>query len=202
MNLWLDLQRIRHIVAVLAKHLLVHILCTRLNWHGWPLPRETVAGPERLRIMFEELGGTFVKFGQMMALQPDILPLAYCNALFKLLDRMPPVDFEAIEQTFRAQFGKKPREVFTQFDPTPIATASIGQVHVAALGEYKVAVKIQRPSAPSEFAGDIRLMTGAMSLIQAPRSLRTFCTYDRDPHANRRGATSQDDGASTCSSPR
>jgi len=116
--------------------------------------------------VFEDVGGTFIKLGQMLALQPDILSLEYCNALFKLLDRITPFGFEATEKTFIEQFGKRPTEIFERFDPQPLATASIGQVYVAYLGEHKVAVKVQRPSVKEDFAGDIRLMTGMILVIQ------------------------------------
>jgi ubiquinone biosynthesis protein len=120
-------------------------------------------------MVFEDLGGTFIKFGQMLALQPDILSLAYCNALFKLLDRINPFGFEETEKMFIEQFGRKPTEIFECFDPQPLATASIGQVYIAYLGEHKVAVKVQRPSVKEDFAGDIRLMAGMIRLIQVLR---------------------------------
>ena len=63
--------------------------------------------------------------------------------------------------------AKGPAEIFDHFDPEPIATASIGQVYIAYLGEQKVAVKVQRPSVKTDFAGDIRLMTIAIHLITA-----------------------------------
>jgi ubiquinone biosynthesis protein len=106
----------------------------------------------------------------MLALQPDVLSLEYCNALFTLLDRITPFAFAEAEKTFIEQFGKKPTEIFARFDPQPLATASIGQVYVAYLGERKVAVKVQRPSVRDDFAGDIRLMTGLIRLIQALRA--------------------------------
>jgi ubiquinone biosynthesis protein len=102
----------------------------------------------------------------MLALQPDILSLEYCNALFKLLDRITPFGFEETEKTFIEQFGRRPTEMFERFDPQPLATASIGQVYVAYLGERKVAVKVQRPTVKEDFAGDIRLMAGTIRLIQ------------------------------------
>src|SRR5262245_777264 len=169
MGVWSDLHRLLYIASVLFRHLLAHMVGARLG--RWPrlarhLPSGTLTGPERLRVVFEEVGGTFVKLGQMLALQPDILPLAYCNALFKLLDRIDPFAFAETERIFREQFGRGPAELFARFDPQPLATASIGQVYVAYLGERKVAVKVQRPSVNDDFAGDIRLMTGMMRLIQ------------------------------------
>jgi ubiquinone biosynthesis protein len=172
MSFWSDLRRLAHIASVLLRHLLAYMAGARLGrwpWLARRLPSGTLSGPERLRLVFEEVGGTFIKLGQMLALQPDILPLAYCNALFKLLDRITPFEFEEAEKTFLEQFGKRPTEIFEQFDPQPLATASIGQVYVAHLGERKIAVKVQRPSIKDDFAGDIRLMTGMIRMIQGLR---------------------------------
>ena len=177
MNIWSDLKRIVHIVAVLCRHLLGHVAADRLArwpWLAQCLAHEKLTGPERLRTAFEELGGTFIKLGQLLALQPDILPLAYCNALFNLLDRITPFGFEEVERVFVEQFGKKPAEIFDHFEFEPLATASIGQVYVAHLDEYKLAVKVQRPSAETDFAGDIRLMAGTVRLIQGLHLKRLY----------------------------
>jgi ubiquinone biosynthesis protein len=172
MGFWSDLRRLMHIGSVLLRHLLAYVGGARLV--RWPrlarrLPSGTLSGPERLRMVLEDVGGTFIKFGQMLALQPDILSLAYCNALFKLLDRINPFEFEETEKLFLEQFGSRPTEIFERFDPQPLATASIGQVYVAYLGGRKVAVKVQRPSVKADFAGDIRLMSGLIRLIQRLR---------------------------------
>src|SRR5215472_14914927 len=172
MGFWSNLRRVMHIGSVVLRHLLAYMIGARLArwpWLARRLPSGTLPGPERLRVVFEEVGGTFIKFGQMLALQPDILSLEYCNALFKLLDRITPFIFEEAEETFIEQFGRRPTEIFERFDPQPLATASIGQVYVAYLGERKVAVKVQRPSVKEDFAGDIRLMTGMIRLIQRLR---------------------------------
>src|SRR6516225_1161550 len=119
-----------------------------------------------LRHAIEDVGGVFIKFGQMLALQPDLLSLEYCNALFNLLDRVAPFCFEEVERTFVEELGRKPAEIFERFDPQPIATASIGQVHVAWLKGRRLAVKVQRPNVETDFAGDIRLMGATIRLIQ------------------------------------
>jgi ubiquinone biosynthesis protein len=192
MGFWSDLRRLVHIASVIIRHLFAHLAGARLaRWPGLAqrLPSGTLSGPERLRMVFEEVGGTFIKLGQMLALQPDILPLAYCNALLKLLDRITPFGFEETEKTFIEQFGRRPTEIFAHFDPQPLATASIGQVYVAYLGERKVAVKVQRPSVKDDFAGDIRLMTGMIRLVQGLRvkplywmiePLSEFVTWTRE----------------------
>src|SRR5262245_46178634 len=121
------IQRLLHLVSVIVRHGLTHALSAANN--RWPMLSRYAAvrrlsGPERLRAMLEDMGGTFIKFGQMLALQPDILPLEYCNALFNLLDRVAPFPFVHVEATFMNEFGKSPHEVFDSIDKKPIATAS------------------------------------------------------------------------------
>lgn len=165
MTFWLSLRRLAYITFVITKHMLAHVggvLLVRLSLRS-SVP---LSGPERLRVALEELGGSFIKFGQMLALQPDILSLEYCNGLFDLLDRITPFDYADVEQIFLAEIGKRPVEIFDSFDTEPIATASIGQVHVAYLNGRKVAVKVQRPNVEIDFAGDIRLMAAAIAIIK------------------------------------
>ena len=162
MLFWLSLRRLAHITFVITKHGLAHALGLLWARQGGVRP----SGPDRLRIALEELGGSFIKFGQMLALQPDILSLEYCNGLFDLLDRITPFDYTDVEQIFLTETGKTPLEIFDSFEPAPIATASIGQVHVAYLNGRKVAVKVQRPSVETDFAGDIRLMAFAITVIR------------------------------------
>ena len=172
---WSSVRRLTHIAAVIIRHGLAYVLGPWIV--RWPrlargLPVE-LSGPDQLRTLFEDLGGTFIKFGQMLALQPDILSLEYCNALFNLLDRIAPFDSEHVERTFAEELGRSPAELFDIFEAKPIATASIGQVHVAYLNGRKLAVKVQRPTVEADFAGDLRLMTAMTRLITRLR-LRKF----------------------------
>src|ERR1700732_463583 len=127
--------------------------------------RAALPGPQRLRWLFEDLGGTYVKFGQMLALQPDILAPEYCNALFDLLDRVEPFSYAEVRRVVAEELGRPPEEIFDAFDAVPLATASVGQVHVAFLHGRKVAVKVQRPRVEVEFSSDLRLMTTAIAAI-------------------------------------
>jgi len=165
MVFWSNVRRLAYIVTVIARHVIAHLFGVLVA--RWPsLSRPRLSGPERLRLFFEDLGGTFIKFGQMLALQPDILSLEYCNALFNLLDRCAPFEYGQIERIFLEETGKRPAEIFDYLDTQPLATASIGQVHLGSLGGRKVAVKVQRPSVETDFAGDIRLMIGGVNLIK------------------------------------
>ena len=125
-------------------------------------------------MIIEDIGGTFIKLGQMLSLQPDILPLHYCTALFNLLDRIAPFPFEVVERVFVEELGKGPCELFDRFDSRPIATASIGQVHVAYLAGRKLAVKVQRPSVECDFDGDVTLMEFAVRLVKRFRVRKLY----------------------------
>lgn len=133
-----------------------------------------LSGPQRLKAFFERAGGAFIKLGQLLALQPDILPLRYCNELYDLLDRVEPSPFEDIEEVFVAELGRTPDQVFDSFDRKPLSTASIGQVHVGYLGGRKYAVKVRRRGADAEFAEDIRLMDGLLRLVEFLRAEKFY----------------------------
>jgi ubiquinone biosynthesis protein len=172
MYFWPSLRRLAHITRVVVRHALAHALSVLLA--RWPrlarrLGVRPLGGPERLRVTLEDMGGTFIKFGQMLALQPDIISLEYCNALFNLLDRVTPFPSAEVERIFVEELGARPSELFDSFEQQPLATASIGQVHVGHLGGRKVAVKVQRPNVEVDFAGDIRLMSAFIFLVKRLR---------------------------------
>ncbi|HEX3555647.1 MAG TPA: AarF/UbiB family protein [Thermoanaerobaculia bacterium] len=169
MAIFANARRLTRILRLVLSYLLLHLLGRRLE--TWPrlarrLPGAELPPPERLRRLFEDLGGTFVKFGQMLALQPDILSPEYCNALFDLLDRVEPFPYGEARRIVAEELGRPPEEIFDSFDPRPLATASVGQVYVAYLRGRKVAVKVQRPQVQVEFAGDLRLMAATMAAIR------------------------------------
>src|SRR6187397_418040 len=89
--------------------------------------------PVRTRLAFERLGGAWIKLGQMLALRFDLLPAAYCDELFKLLNQVAPFSYAEAREIVRQELGDEPERVFATFEHESFAAASIGQVHRATL---------------------------------------------------------------------
>lgn len=166
-----SVRRFVRIMRIAGRHSAAHALHPLLR--RWPAVAEKILGPDlpgpmRLRLAIEEIGGTLIKFGQMLAMQSDLLPLEYCRVLFTLFDKVPPFSYEDVERIFREDLRQAPQQIFSFFDQTPIATGSIGQVHVAMLGPRKVAVKVRRPTITRDFAADIvslKIVAGTVKLL-------------------------------------
>jgi ubiquinone biosynthesis protein len=154
MSRWSYVQRASFVTWVIFRTLF-SVLFARI------MKRKTIPGPERLRLMLEELSGSFLKFGQILSLQVDTLPREYCDALLNLLDRVPPFPRDQVREVFIRDRGKPPEEIYLEFDYTPLAAASIGQVHRARLADSTpVAVKVQRPGIEAVFMRDAALLRG------------------------------------------
>jgi len=121
----------------------------------------------RLREMLDELGPTFVKFGQLLSTRPDIVPPDIVIELQKLQDDVRPIPFADVRRVIEEELGLTIEQAFLEFDEQPTAAASIGQVHHALLpnGE-RVAVKVQRPNAPRQIESDIALLFQAARLAK------------------------------------
>jgi len=120
----------------------------------------------RLRRALDDLGPTFVKFGQVLSTRSDILPEGVLSELQKLQDTAKPMPAGIAQQIIEGELGAPVDEVFASFDPIPLGSASIGQVHRAVLrGGETVAVKVQRPEAPRRVGGDLELMRDFASFL-------------------------------------
>jgi len=118
-----------------------------------------LSDPERLRLMLEELGPTYIKFGQILSTRYDILPKEYITELEKLQDTVPPFGYSEVCGIITEEFGESISDIFASFSHQPLATASLGQVHRATLhtGE-NVSVKVQRPGVKDVIDADIRIL--------------------------------------------
>jgi predicted unusual protein kinase regulating ubiquinone biosynthesis (AarF/ABC1/UbiB family) len=120
---------------------------------------ERLTAPVAFRMAFETLGPTYVKLGQLVASGEALFPRAYSEEFRTLLDRVPPIGFEAIRETVEHDLGARMDTLFADFDEAPIAAASIAQVHAATLLDgTDVVVKVQRPGIREIAAADVALM--------------------------------------------
>jgi len=122
---------------------------------------------QHLREMLDELGPTFVKFGQLLSTRPDVVPPDIVVELQSLQDDVRPFPYEDVERVVQEDLELSIEQLFTDFEPTPVAAASIGQVHRATLPNGKrVAVKVQRPNAPRQVEADLALLYQAAKLAR------------------------------------
>ncbi|MCD6595138.1 AarF/ABC1/UbiB kinase family protein [bacterium] len=154
-------KRYTQILQVFVRWGVVEVTGHFLNLHSIKkMPGvERMSSGARLRMALEELGGTFVKIGQILSVRPDIVPLEVCDELRKLQDEVPSVSFDKIEPILTEIYGVPIDDVFAKFDRTPIAAASLAQVYRATMknGE-EVAVKVLRPDIRRQVENDISLM--------------------------------------------
>ena len=132
---------------------------------GREFPRERASDavgpdPEELARDLEKLGPTFVKLGQLLSSRADLLPTPYLEALSRLQDQVEPFPFDDVERTVEEELGLPIRNIFAEFDPAPLAAASLGQVHRARLRNGRVvAVKVQRPGIREQIEEDLQALT-------------------------------------------
>jgi ubiquinone biosynthesis protein len=132
----------------------------------------------RFRILLESLGPTFIKLGQMLSTRPDLIPIEYAEELGSLRDDVLPISSETVKEIVEEELGKRISEVFETFDPEPIASASIGQVHVGVLKgtNEKVAVKVQRPDIKKIIKADIEILNNIAEILE--RAFKNIENFD------------------------
>jgi ubiquinone biosynthesis protein len=129
-------------------------------------PSRTELTAVSLRKTLEDLGTTFIKFGQVLSTRPDLVPAEYIHELSKLQDKVPPLPYEVMERVFIEEIGAKPQDYFLTFNTVPRASASIGQVYDAVmLDGLRVVVKIQRPGLKERCAEDIGVLRGIANFL-------------------------------------
>lgn len=128
---------------------------------------EKLSRAERIRLLFEELGPTFIKFAQILSTRPDIIPADVIHEFEKLQDEVPPFPFEDVRRIIERELGDRIESLFESINETPLASASIGQVHLAVLKDGDVvAVKIQRPRIRKIIEVDLEIMLHIASLME------------------------------------
>ncbi|MDQ2732910.1 MAG: AarF/UbiB family protein, partial [Armatimonadota bacterium] len=144
---------VRYIFVVTGIRLRHRVSC----WLGHPTPESLE--PQYIRRVLQDLGATFVKFGQILAMRPDLLPPVYIDELSGLLDSAPTFDSSLAVAIIEEELGHSLCDLFPYFEMAPLAAASFGQVHKAQLktGEW-VAVKVQRPGLKPLIDADLRLV--------------------------------------------
>ena len=181
-----NLKRVKQIVAVLTKQGFGYLI------EGLDLKRyipfkerlrlgkskkQKKSASVRLRLVFEELGPTFVKFGQLLSTRPDIIPEELIVELIKLQDKVPSFSYEQVKKQIEKELGKPINQVFPYFNKKPIASASLGQVHEAKLKNKKsVAVKVQRVNIEKTIDEDLDILTFFAELLD--KHISSFKIYN------------------------
>ncbi len=164
-----NLKRLREILKVLSKYEFGYLIEKTKLKHNLPFLSKSYeydsleeldeSTPERLRLVLQELGPTFIKLGQTLSTRPDLVGRKIATEFTKLQDDNPPISFESVQRVIENELGSPLNNIFESFDVEPLGSASIGQVHRALLltGE-EVAVKVRKPGVEQVIRNDIAIM--------------------------------------------
>lgn len=162
-----DMKRVREIAGVLVKYQFGNVLQrtglmkNMIGLFATDKRQEDLGktAPQRFRLVLEELGTTFVKFGQILSTRPDLIGKDFANELVGLRDDVPPFAFVEVKKIVEEELKAPLEDFFSEFQESPIASASIAQVHSAMLKDgTKVAVKVQRPDLEEKVGKDVAIM--------------------------------------------
>ncbi|MFT4969369.1 MAG: ubiquinone biosynthesis protein [Chitinophagales bacterium] len=134
------------------------------NYYKKHLPQVHLKNADRINFRIQELQGLFIKFGQLISNLSNVLPLAFREPLESLQDRIQAKDFDEVKQTIQSELGQAFDKVFTDFNPEPIAAASIGQVHKAKLDGKDVVVKVQHANIETIAEADLEIIKNLVKL--------------------------------------
>ncbi|HET8909576.1 MAG TPA: AarF/UbiB family protein, partial [Ktedonobacterales bacterium] len=168
-------KRYRQIIDIITRHGLGFLIGAHEPRDMVPFHRSTsspkdtrhISRPEHVRLAIEELGPTFIKLGQILSTRGDLLPAAYLDELAKLQDGVPPMPSDAVLQTVEEELGRPIEEAFATFEIAPLASASIGQAHVATLHDgTEVVVKLRRPGVVQQVEEDLRILMDLAAIAE------------------------------------
>ncbi|HEX5367375.1 MAG TPA: AarF/ABC1/UbiB kinase family protein [Acidimicrobiales bacterium] len=160
-----EVRRAAATAAVLGRH------GVRFAWRSRPGARDGTGygeiGAAELREAFAELGPTYVKLAQLIASSPGLFPEVLSDELRSLLDEVPPIPADEVRAILTEELGAPPDQVFASLDPTPLASASIAQVHAATLPDgEEVVVKVQRPGIREQVERDLRILMRMAQVLE------------------------------------
>jgi ubiquinone biosynthesis protein len=162
-----NLTRAREIAQVAARYGFGQLLGRSAAKAAADSPEVPGSRGRRLREMLDELGPTFVKFGQLLSTRPDIVPADIVDELRQLQDQVRPESFDNVRMVVEGELGLTIEQVFLEFDTEPIDAASIGQVHRALLPSGdEVVVKVQRPDAERQINADLQLLYQLAGMVK------------------------------------
>ncbi len=146
--------------------------------------RDVVHGltPEKLRLILEDMGPTYIKLGQLMSMRSDIIPEAYCAQLRELRTKVKPVPFDKMLKVMEDEWEVSPYEIFDSIDPNPVGSASIAQAYCAVLKDSgeQVVIKVQRPGIYKVMFQDIKLMHKFIKILRLVAPTKTDIIDFRD----------------------
>lgn len=171
-------RRFKDIASILARHGFADVasragvggalrVARKIVSLGYWKDKEAISTGARLRSICEELGATFIKFGQVLANRPDMFPPDVIKELAKLQDDVPPFPFAEVSRIVERELGRPSEEVFASIEEVPLAAASIAQVHRARLvtGE-KVVIKVKRPGLEKSVREDLAVLRDIAAYIE------------------------------------